>query len=60
MEDSAEATQVEVVELSGVSDVDRSGFTSIEESSKNHCMVDLQLGGETESLSFIYATNHLL
>ena len=42
-----EATQVEVVELSSVSDVDCAG-----ESGKNHCMVDHQLGGETGSPSF--------
>ena len=42
---------MEVVELSGMSDVDHPGLTSREESGKNPCMVDLQLGGATESPS---------
>ena len=40
-----------MAELSCVSDVDCPGLTSIK-NSKNHCMVDLQLGGETEFPSF--------
>ena len=42
---------MEMVELSGVSVVDRPGLTSVEEGGKNHCMVDLQLGVQTESPS---------
>ena len=38
---------MEMVELSSVSAVDCPGLTSVEEGGKNHCMVDLQLGGQT-------------
>ena len=49
---------MEVVELLGVSYVDCLGLTGIEGSGENHCMIDLQLGGETESLSFIPTHSH--
>ena len=49
MEEFTEADQVEVIELFGVSVVDSPGLASVGESSENHCTVDLQLGGKTES-----------
>ena len=49
-EGSAEATQVEMVELSSVPAADCPGLSSVK-GGKNHCMVDLQLGGQTEPSS---------
>ena len=49
MEESAEAAQVEVVELFGVSAVDSPGLAGVEESGEYHCTVDLQLVGKAES-----------
>ena len=40
---------MEVIRLSGMTIVDSPGFSGIEESSKHHCIVDLQLGGKAES-----------
>ena len=48
-DESAEATTVEMVELSSVPAADSPGLSSVKEGSNNHCMVDLQLGGHTES-----------
>ena len=48
MEESAEAAQVEVVELFGVSAVDSPGLAGAEESGEYHCTVDHQLGGKAE------------
>ena len=47
-EESAEAIQVEMIELSGVPAVDNLGLTNVEEGGKNHCMIDLQLGNQSE------------
>ena len=52
--ESAEAAQVEVVQLFGMSAVDCPGLTGVEKSGKYHCTVNLQLGGYAESSSLPY------
>ena len=48
-QESAEAIQMEVVELAGVSAVDSLVLSDMEESGENHCVVDHELGHQTES-----------
>ena len=40
---------MEVIELFGMTTVDRPGLASVEEGGEYHCMVDFQLGGKAES-----------
>lgn len=46
VEESMETAPVEMVELFGVSAVDSTGVTGIEETCAHHCTVNLQLGGQ--------------
>ena len=48
MENSAEAAQVEIVELLGVSAVDSPGLAGVKERGRYHCKVDLQLSKEAD------------
>ena len=48
MENSAEAAQVEMVELLGVSAVDSPGLAGVKERGRYHCKVDLQLSSEAD------------
>ena len=48
MENSAEAAQVEMVELLGVSAVDSPGLAGVKERGRYHCKVDLQLSREAD------------
>ena len=51
MENSAEAAQVEMVELLGVSAVDSpglAGLAGVKERGRYHCKVDLQLSKEAD------------
>ena len=48
MENSAEAAQVEMVELLGVSAVDSPGLAGVKERDRYHCKIDLQLSSEAD------------
>ena len=49
LQEFAQATSVEVVELSGVSAMHCPGFTSIRESGQHSGMVNLRLGSKADS-----------
>ena len=48
MENYAEAAQVEMVELLGVSAVDSPGLAGVKERGRYHCKIDLQLSSEAD------------
>ena len=54
VEESAEAAQVEVVELLGVSAVHCPGLAGVQEGGEYHGAVDFQLGGKADSSAVPY------
>ena len=52
MKESAEAHQVELVQLLGMSTIGSPGFTGFKQDGKYYCLVELQPGSKAKSYPF--------